>query len=175
MKNHHLKILVPGILAAAALALAVGVGTQTPPPPPPPATTNPQTPPMPGHHRDSAAAAQHDADLKAECQAMMAKKQEMQDKLQAMDAKLDKLVAVMNAAKESKEVDALEKPTAAVVTELVAQRKAIHSMMMEMQSAMMAHMMHHMQMHGTNGAMDCPLMKMGNAPEPKTEEMKPNM
>jgi hypothetical protein len=44
--------------------------------------------------------------MKAECQAMMAKKQEMQDKLQAIDATLDKLVAEMNAAKSSKEVDA---------------------------------------------------------------------
>lgn len=176
MKKHHLKVLVPGIFAATALALAVGVGAQTPPPPEtPPAAKSPQAAPMTGHHKDSAAAAKHDVDLKAECQAMMAKKQEMQDKLQAMDAALDKLVAEMNAAKGSKEVDAMEKPMAAVINELVAQRKASRSMMMEMQPAMMAHMLHHMHVHGTKGAMECPMLKTGNAPEPKAEEKKPKM
>ncbi len=51
---------------------------------------------------------------------------------------------------------------AAVLDELVAQRKALRSMMMEMQPAMMAHMAHHVQMHGAKGAMDCPMMKKGN-------------
>src|ERR1035438_8465751 len=81
----------------------------------------------------------------------------------------------MNAAKGSKEVDALEKPMAAVINELVVQRKALRSMMMEMQPAMMAHMIHHMHMHGTKGAMECPMMKTGNSPEPKAEETKPKM
>lgn len=176
MEKLHLKVLVPGIFAAAALALAVGVGAQTPPPPEtPPAAKSPHAAPMTGHHKDSAAEAKHDVDLKAECQAMMAKKQEMQDKLQAMDAALDKLVAEMNAAKGSKEPDALEKPMAAVINELVAQRKASRAMMMEMQPAMMAHMLHHMHMHGTKGAMECPMMKTGNAPEPKAEEKMPKM
>ena len=174
MKAHHLKVLAPGIFAATALALAVSVGAQTPPAPAPsPTAKSPQAAPMTGHHKDSAAKAKHEADMKTECEAMMAKKQEMQDKLQAMDAALDKLVAEMNAAKGSKEVDALEKPMAAVINELVAQRKASHSMMTEMQPAMMAHMMHHM--HGTKGAMECPMMKTGNAPEPKAEEKKPQM
>jgi hypothetical protein len=107
--------------------------------------------------------------MKAECQAMMEKKQAMQVKLDAMDASLDKLVAEMNAAKASKEVDALEKPMAAVLNELVAQRKVMHSMMMEMQPPMMAHMAHHMQMHGPKGAMECPMMKMKDTHEPKAE------
>jgi len=176
MKKRHLKVLVPGIFAAGALALAVGVGAQTPPPPgtPPPAMSH-HAAPMTGHHMDSAATAKHEADLKAECEAMMAKKQEMQDKLQAMDATLDKLVAEMNAAKDSKEPDAMEKPMAAVINELVSQRKAMRSMAMEMQPAMMAHMMHHMAMHGTKGAMECPMMKKGTAPEPKPEESSPKM
>jgi Skp family chaperone for outer membrane proteins len=176
MKKHHLKVLVPGIFAATALALAVGVGAQTPAPPAaPPAVKSPHAAPMTGHHKDSAAAAKHDADLKAECEAMMAKKQEMQDKLQAMDASLDKLVADMNAAKTSKEPDALEKPMAAVINELVSQRKTMRSMAMEMQPAMMAHMLHHMHMHGTKGAMECPMMKTGKPPEPKAEEKMPKM
>ena len=176
MKTHHRKILVPGILAATALALAVSAGAQTPPPPgPTPAATSPHPAAMTGHHKASAARAEHDADMKAECEAMMAKKQEMQDKLKAMDATLDKLVAEMNAAKGSKEVDALEKPMAAVINELVVQRKALRSMMMEMQPAMMAHMIHHIHMHGTKGAMECPMMKAGSAPEPKAEEKRPQM
>jgi Skp family chaperone for outer membrane proteins len=176
MNTPHLKVLIPGIVAATALALAVSAGAQTPPPPgPTPAATSPHAAAMTGHHKASVAKAKHDADMKAECDAMMAKKQEMQNKLQAMDATLDKLVAEMNAAKGSKEVDALEKPMAAVLNELVSQRKALRSMMMEMQPAMMAHMIHHMHMHGTKGAMECPMMKTGNAPEPKAEEKKPQM
>ena len=176
MKTHHLKILVHSILAASALALAMSAGAQTPPPPgPTPAATSPHAAAMTGHHKASAEKAKHDADMKAEWEAMMAKKQEMQDKVQAMDATMDKLVAEMNAAKSSKEVDALEKPMAAVINELVVQRKALRSMMMEMQPAMMAHMAHHMHMHGTKGAMECPMMKTGTAPEPKAEEKKPQM
>ncbi len=131
--------------------------------------------PMTGHHMDSAAMAKRDAEMKAECQAMMAKKQDMQAKLQAMDATLDKLVAEMNAAKDSKEPDALEKPMAAVINELVAQRKASRAMRMEMQSEMMAHMTRHMAMHGAKGAMECPMMKKGDAPAPKAEEKQSKM
>ena len=176
MKMNHLRILVPGIVAATALALAVSVGAETPPPPtPPPAAQGPQAAPMSGHHKNRAARAKHADDMKAECQGMMAKKQEIQDKHRAMDATLDKLVAEMNAAKGSKEVGALEKPMAAVINELVAQRTASRSMMMETQPAMMAHMMRHMHMHGTKGAMECPMMKTDHAPEPKAEEKKPTM
>jgi len=105
--------------------------------------------------------------MMAECKAMMAKRQAMQVKVDAMDASLDKLVGEMNAAKASKEIDALEKPMAAVLNELVAQRKVLQSMMMEMQCPMMAHMAHHMQMHGAKGAMECPMMK--DTHEPKAE------
>ena len=172
MKTQNFKVLAPGILATFALALAVSAGAQTPPPAPSPAAKASQAPPMTGHHMDGPAAATYHADMKAECQGMMAKRQEMQDKLQAMDAALDKLVAEMNAAKASKEVGALEKPMAAVINELVAQRKTSRSMMMEMQPAMMVHMMHHM--HGTKGAMECPMMTM-DGPAPKAEEKKPQM
>ena len=174
MKTNPLKSLVPGIVAATVLAMATSVGAQTPPAPSP-AAKSPPAAPMTGHHKGSDARAKHAADMKAECQAMMAKKQEMQDKLQAMDATLDKLVAEMNAAKESKQPGALESPMAAVINELVAQRKATRSMMMEMQPAMMAHMTHHMQRHGAKGEMECPMMKTGKAPEPKAEETKPKM
>ena len=172
MKKQNLKILVSGIFAATALTVAVGIVAQTPPPPAPtPAATSPQAAPMTGHHKGSAATVKHGADMKAECEAMMAKKQAMQEKFQAMDARLDGLVAEMNAAQGSKEVDAMEKPMAAVLNELVAQRKALRAMQMEMQPAMMAHMMHHM--HGMKGEMECPMMKKGSAPEPQAEGTKP--
>jgi hypothetical protein len=129
---------------------------------------------MAGHHKGGAARAKH-ADMKAECQAMMAKKQDMQDKHRAMDAKLETLVAEMDAAKSSKEVDALERPMAAVINELVTQRTALSAMMMEMQPAMMTHLMRHMDKDGAKGAMDCPMMKPGNAPAPKAEDKKPMM
>lgn len=168
MNTHRLRVL-PGIVAAAALALAAGVGAQTPPAAPPAADT-PQAAPMSRHHKHATAAARPASDMKAECEAMMAKKQEMQTKLEAMDATLDKLVADMNAAQGSKEVDALEKPMAAVINELVAQRKASRAMKAEMESEMMAHMMKHMQMAGTKagkkGMADCPMMKMGGKAEP---------
>ena len=171
MKKQHLTLLVPGLLAAAALALVATAVAQTPPP----SVSSPQAAPMIGHHRHKLAGAKHQADMKAECQAMMVKKQEIQDKLQAMDASLDKLVAEMNAAQASKDAGAMEKSMAAVLNELVAQRKASRSMMMETQPDMMAHMMHHMDMHGTEGAMECPMMKTGTPPEPKAEEMKHKM
>lgn len=174
MKKRRLQILVPSIIAAAALALAVSVsGQTTPPPASPPAAKSAPAAPMAGHHMAGAAAVTPDADMKADCKAMMAKKQEAQDKLAAMDATLDKLVADMNAAKESKAADALEKPMAAVLNELVAQRKVMRSMMSEMQPAMMGHMAHHMHMQGAKGEMDCPMMKTGKAPELKAGETKP--
>jgi hypothetical protein len=172
MNTRRFRILVPGVLAATALALTVSARAQTPAPGATPPATSPAAP-MTGHHMGSHAKTAHHADLGKECQAMAARKQEMQDKVQAMDASLDKLVAQMNAAAGSKEVDALEKPMAAVLNELVSQRKALRSMMMEMQPQMMAHMAHHMQMHGAKGAMDCPMMKTGTPPA--AEEKKTGM
>ena len=173
MKKLSVRVLVPAFFVASALALAVASTAQAPPPAgSPPAAQSPQMAPMPGHHHVvSTQAGEHDASMKAECQAMMAKKQAMQEKFQAMDARLDGLVAEMNAAQGSKEVDAMEKPMAAVLNELVAQRKAFRAMQMEMQPAMMAHMMHHM--HGMKGEMECPMMKKGSAPEPQVEGTKP--
>jgi len=170
------RMTVPSLVAAAALALAATAGAQSTPPPVTSATPkSPQAAPMAGHHMEGAAKAVHHAEMKAECKAMMAKKEGMRVKHREMDAALDKLVAEMNAAKGSKEVDALEKPIAAVVNELVAQRKALSSMMMEMQPAMMAHMMRHMETAGAKGAMECPMMKPGKTPGPGMGDMKHEM
>ncbi|MEO8586984.1 MAG: hypothetical protein ABI584_12550 [Acidobacteriota bacterium] len=150
MKARHFKL--PAILTITALAFAGGLLAQTPTP----AATSP--------HAGMATKAPEASGMKADCEAMMAKKQAMKDKRKAMDATLDNLVAQMNAAKESKAADALEKPTADVLNELVAQRKAMYAMKEEMDAAMMAHMMKHMQMASKTGAMqsmaDCPMTKM---------------
>ena len=130
---------------------------------------------MPGHGMHGAPGAPHDGEMKADCEAMQAKHKAMQDKMKAQDATLDALVAEMNAAKTSKAPDAMEKPMAAVLNELVAQRKAQRAMMMEMQPGMMSHMGRHMgmKMHGEEGGMDCPMMKSDDAAAPMAMEKKP--
>lgn len=150
MKNLN----VPALVAVGALTMVLSVGAQAQ---------------MAGHQMGGAATAAPATDMKAECQAMMAKKQEMQAKQQAMDVRLDKLVAEMNAAKSSKE---MEKPMAAVLNELVAQRKAFRSAMMEMQPEMMAHMMRHMEMQGMKGSMGCPMMSMDHHSMPGGKQPK---
>jgi len=170
MKLNQLRVPVPAFVAAVAVALALSVAAQTPTP-----TAKSSKQSMAGSHQE--------AGMMAECKAMMAKKEEMQEKLQAMDVKLEKLVAEMNAAGTEQKVDAMVKPMAVVINELIAQRKAMRSMMMEMEPAMMTLTMHHMHPEGTKGAMksmsDCPMMKMGgeqgHTPQPKGDaEEKPH-
>lgn len=100
------------------------------------------------------------------CQAMMAKKQAMTAEMNAMDTQLDSLVAAMNAAKGNKRVDAV----AAVVNELVTQRKAMRNEMATMEPMMMGHMMEHMRMgmmEGMTKSMaSCPMM--GQDPSSQT-------
>ncbi len=95
-----------------------------------------------------------DKTMMAQCMEMMQKKNQMQSDMNTMDAKLDGLVATMNAAAGSDKADA----TAAVVSELVMQRKVQRDKMASMQSAMMKHMMEHMEM-GKKSMMKCPMMK----------------
>ena len=90
---------------------------------------------------------------------MMAHHKEMMAKMEAMDARLDELVKRMNAATGSKKPDAV----AAVINELVAQRKQMREQMMAMQPEMMKHMTAHMRMGMMKGMEDsmakCPMMK----------------
>ena len=97
--------------------------------------------------------------------SMMAMHKEMMTKMEAMDSKLDDMVKKMNAAKGNSKVDA----TAAVVNELVAQRKQMRAHMMAMQPEMMKHMMEHMHSGMMKGMMECPMMKgmAGPSAEPK--------
>lgn len=86
------------------------------------------------------------------CKAMMADKEKHMAHMRAMDDKLDDLVADMDKAMGMAKMNA----TSAVVKELVAQRKGMHTMMEGMHTKMMGHMMQHMQ---AGNMADCPMMK----------------
>ena len=94
------------------------------------------------------------ADMAARCQAMMAGQEKMMAETKAADARLDALVVKMNAASGMEKADA----TAAVVNEMVIQRRTMRDGMMKMQHGMMGHMMEHMQA-GKDSMAVCPMMK----------------
>jgi iron-sulfur cluster repair protein YtfE (RIC family) len=99
------------------------------------------------------------SDIMARCQQMMSQRAEMMQRMEAMDKKLDGLVAEMHQAKGSQKIDAVAK----VVTEMAAERKQMRESMMQMNEQMMAHMMQHMQ---DGSAAMCPMMKgMDSAPK----------
>lgn len=87
------------------------------------------------------------------CEAMMTHHQEMQERMKAMDAELDALLAEVENASGDAKVDAL----AAVVKALVEQRRSMHAMMAKHRPMMMQHMMQHMGEGGTTS--DCPMMQ----------------
>jgi hypothetical protein len=121
------------VLAAPLFGVALGLLAQQTSPPP--ASPEPKME-MSGDH-----------------EAMMARHREMMARMEAMDAKLDGLVKEMESASGSRKVDAV----AAVVSELVRQRKE----MREHMTAMSPEMMH-----------DCPMMKHkeGASPSGKPAE-----
>jgi hypothetical protein len=94
------------------------------------------------------------ADMAAKCQTMMADQEKMMAEIQAADQRLDDLVGKMNAAAGTDKAEA----TAAVVNEMVTQRRTMRDGMMKMQHEMMAHMMEHMQA-GKDAMAMCPMMK----------------
>jgi len=94
------------------------------------------------------------ADMAAKCQAMIADHEKMMAEMKAADQRLDDLVAKMNAATGTEKADAI----AAVVNEMVTQRRTMRDGMMKMQGGMMGHMMEHMQAGKDSMAM-CPMMK----------------
>jgi len=105
-----------------------------------------------------------------QCEEMMAMHHGMHSRMEAMDAQLADLVARMNSASDEEKTDAI----AAVVTELVTQRQAMHAMMAEMQPMMMQHMMRHMgsgMMEGMEHSMaGCPMMDKSTAEEDDESE-----
>ena len=136
-----------GILIIAFGAMAGGLMAQAPASPPP-------MPMMGGEEKGMMG-----GKMMEECKAMMARHQGMQAEMASMDAKLDSLLAAMNAAKGNKKVDA----TAGVINELATQRKAMRDHMMAMGPQMMQHMMHHAHMGMMEGMMKsmsgCPMMQ----------------
>lgn len=132
------------LLAASAVCAAVLVSAVT--------EVRAQAPPPPKH--ETADKAKADADRTARCQAMMAEREKKVAEMKASDARLDELVATMNAAPAADKATA----TAAVVTEMVAQRRAMRAAMDHMQHGAMSHMMEHM--HGDKARFEqCPMMK----------------
>ena len=107
-------------------------------------------------HQHPQTSAKPPADMSAKCKDMMAQHEKMMAEMKAADQRLDELVTKMNSASGEAKVDA----TAATVTEVVAQRKAMRDGMMQMHQGMMGHMMEHMQGGPQSMAM-CPMMKMG--------------
>jgi hypothetical protein len=135
LENDMKRSIVVGILVAAVGLMAGSVPAQEP---------TPAKPMMGGAMMDG-------------CKEMMAAHQAMKAEMASMDARLDSLVTAMNAAGGAAKVDA----TAAVVNELVAQRKAMRDRMMAMGPRMMRHMMHHGRPGMAEGMkpMDCPMMQ----------------
>jgi len=113
------------------------------------------------------------ATMMPDCAAMMQQHEAMQKHMAEMDSKLQALVDDMNKAKGSAKVD----KTAAVISELVAQRSMMAKQMMDMHPKMMEHMMEHMKSGMMKGMADsmssCPMMKESEkAPVPPAEEHK---
>ncbi len=93
-------------------------------------------------------------DMMAKCKAAMSGQEKMMTDMKAADQRLDDLVAKMTSASGPAKADA----TAAVVSELVVQRKAMRESMMKMHHDTMGHMAEHMQAGPGSMAM-CPMMK----------------
>jgi hypothetical protein len=110
--------------------------------------------PKPGPMGMAMSKATPEPGMAAKCQAMMADHEKMMAEMKAADQRLGDLVAKMNAASGTEKADA----TAAVVSEMVAQRLAMRDGMMKMEHGMMTHMMEHMQAGKDSMAM-CPMMK----------------
>ena len=93
-------------------------------------------------------------DMMAKCKAAAAAHEAMMTEMNAADQRLDALAAKMTGATGQAKVDA----TAAVVSELVSQRKTMRETMMKMHHETMGHVAEHMQAGAGSMAM-CPMMK----------------
>ena len=129
----------------------------------PPSHSSPAAKPM----EMSVKPAMMDEAMMARHAEMTAKHETMVATTDAMDARLGELVAKMNSATDSRKVDAV----AAVVTELIAQRKEMRQSMMGSHQAMMKHMAEHMPAGMMASMAECPMMKgMEGAPDPGTKD-----
>ncbi len=116
------------------------------------------------------AAMQKTTSMEMSCADMMKMHEGMKQKMEAADARLATLVEQMNATKGSAKTERM----AAVINELVDQRRAMHEGMMTMQPMMMRHMMGHMQsgmMKGMKeGMSSCPMMDKNKGEEATKHE-----
>lgn len=131
-----------------------------------PAAQTDKAPQMDDHpHHHHGMTQDHGAMMK-DCQAMMAERKQMHERMQAMDAKLGDMVDQMQEASGEDKTEAL----AAIVAELVTQRRQMHQKMWGHQAHMMQHMTTHMQaMHSgmMEGMEGCPMMQaMAQSDEP---------
>lgn len=108
----------------------------------------------PEHQHAATDQAKAASGMAAKDHAMMAEREKMMAEMKAADQRLDGLVAKMNTASGAEKTTA----TAAVVTEMVAQRRTMGDGMLKRQEGMMAHMMEHMQ-EGKDSMAMCPMMK----------------
>ena len=92
-----------------------------------------------------------------------AKHEKMIADMKAMDTRLDEKLAAMNASKGDQKVEAM----AAVINELVSQRKEMRENFGPMHHGMRG------PMTGQQGAMDCPMMKHQLPGTPKSHGFSP--
>jgi hypothetical protein len=101
------------------------------------------------HEHPAATEGKMDAGMMEKHKEWQAQHEKMIAEMNAMDARLDEKLAAMNAAKGDQKVEAM----AAVINELVTQRKAMRENCGAMHHRMKGPMM------GQRGPMDCPMMK----------------
>jgi len=124
------------IIALAFLTLPVFAVAQQ--------ATTPSTPP-----HEHPAGPESKMDTTEKSKDWQAKHEKMVAEMKAMDTRLDEKLAAMNAATADQKVEAM----AAVINELVSQRKEMRANFGPMHHGMRGPMMAH------EGAMDCPMMK----------------
>ena len=149
MRNRNLFVVAVFLLVTSPALLAQqppALGAVTPMTAPPEHSMQ-----MPMHHGSEPDRMQMD------CQAMTQTMQKMDASSKAMDDRMAILVGEMNKAKGSAKVERM----AAVINELVTQRKQMRDEMAAMMPQMMNHQMQHMQsgmMGGMQSMADCPIM-----------------
>lgn len=118
---------------------------------------------QPQEHRHEHAQPEEAQPLSQRCAAMSEMHQKMMDRMGQADMRLSDLADRMNEASGEAKVEAM----AALLNEIVAQRKSMHAHMSTMHERMMGHMMEHMaasmpddERRAMHEAMkDCPMMK----------------
>jgi hypothetical protein len=109
----------------------------------------PATPSPPPHEHPAGPGGKMDTGMTEQHKDWQAKHDKMVAEMKAMDSRLDEKLAAMNAAKGDQKVEAM----AAVINELVSQRKEMRGNFGPMHQGMRCPMMKQ------QGAMDCPMMK----------------